>query len=194
MNVITKILGNIFHDEEWKARAETANIEKVNLNQWTAQKSRFMAVGDKGNEYPVALARHSLVTNGDVILYVPQENRMVVLLVELSQVMVIDMGRLASMDSHTMIHTALELGHALGNQHWPAVMKGTHVYVPLTVDKKVMTSVMDTHHIEHISYEFLPGTEIIPYLAPHEIRRLFGGTSHDSHSHEHFHENTHSHD
>lgn len=46
---------------------------------------------------------------------------------------------------------------------------------------------METHHIEGITYEFQKGLEIIPYLAPHEIRRLFGGAGHESHSHEHAH-------
>lgn len=185
MNVLTDILGNIYNDSVWCARAKTADVETVHLDQWTAQKSRFLAVGDKGNEYPIALARHSQISSGDVIFYEPLEKRMVVLQVELSQVMVIDMGNFVSADYATLIHTAVELGHALGNQHWPAVVKGTKVYVPLTVDKKVMTSVMETHHIENITFHFLPGTEIIPYLAPHEIRRLFGGTSHESHTHEH---------
>lgn len=29
-----------------------------------------------------------------------------------------------------------------------------------------MLSVMDTHHFEDITYEFQPGKEIIPFLAP----------------------------
>ena len=44
---------------------------------------------------------------------------------------------------------------------------------------------MRTHRLEHIVFEFRPGSEIIPYLAPHETRRLFGGTGPDSHVHEH---------
>ena len=190
MEIFSKILGNIYHNKEWRERAESADIEIVNLDQWTAQKSRFLAIGNKGNEYPIALTRHSHISNGDIIYYSPTSNKMAVLQVELSQVLVIDLSALASMDTDTIIHTAVELGHALGNQHWPAVVKGTNIYVPLTVDKKVMTSVMDTHHIENISYKFLPGKEIIPYLAPHEIRRLFGGTSHENHSHEHYHDPT----
>ena len=35
----------------------------------------------------------------------------------------------------TSMTTCVELGHALGNRHWPAVVKGTRVYVPLTVDR-----------------------------------------------------------
>ena len=62
-----------------------------------------------------------------------------------------------------------ELGHALGNQHWPAVVKGTRVFVPLTVDRKVMSSVMKTHALPGIRYDFMPGAEVIPYMAPHEV-------------------------
>lgn len=187
MNIYTEILGNIYKDCEWGKRAKLCDIETVVLDQWTAQKSRFLATSDRGNEYPIALTRHSHINNGDVIVFDSNNKRMVVLHVELNQVMAIDLRKLTTASTETIIHTALELGHALGNQHWPAIVKGSKVYVPLTVDKKVMTSVMDTHHIENISYEFIPGTEIIPYLAPHEIRRLFGGTSHESHSHEHHH-------
>ena len=82
----------------------------------------------------------------------------------------------------------MELGHALGNQHWPAVVREDCVYVPLTVDRKVMLSVMRTHRLEHIAYSFRPGEEVIPYLAPHEVRRLFGGAEAGAHAHHHVHE------
>ena len=91
-----------------------------------------------------------------------------------------------------MIRCCVELGHAIGNQHWPAIVKGTKVYVPLTVDKKVMKSVIDTHHFENITYEFQAGQEIIPFLAPHEIRQLFGGASQElPHIHEPGHNHAH---
>jgi urease accessory protein len=77
----------------------------------------------------------------------------------------------------------VELGHALGNQHWPALVKDGVVYVPLTVDRKVMASVMNTHRFEGIRYEFVPGARIVPYLAPHESRRLFGGAEGPVHFH-----------
>jgi urease accessory protein len=76
----------------------------------------------------------------------------------------------------------------LGNQHWPALVKGGIVFVPVTVDRKVMASVMDTHRFEGVRYEFVPGREIVPYLAPHESRRLFGGAEGRVHSHSHAHD------
>ena len=181
--------------EEWASRLESAEIDYIFLDQWTAQKSRFLAKGVSGVEYPVALARHSQIVDGDIIDYDPESGKAVVLRIELSPVLVVDLSGIEGRSSADIIRISLELGHAIGNQHWPAVVKGTKVYVPLTVDKKVMLSVMETHNIEGISYEFQTGLDIIPYLAPHEIRRLFGGAGHESHAHVHDHGHiVHSHD
>lgn len=183
MRIYTEILGNT-HQPEWEKKIDDSlDVEYIILDQWTAQKSRFLGKGDKGNEYPIALKRQSQIKDGDIIYYSPEEHKAVVLKLALNPVLVIDLSKLTSCNTETIIRHAVELGHAIGNQHWPAVVKGVKVYVPLTVDKKVMLSVMETHHIEDITYEFQEGTEVIPYLAPHEVRRLFGGAGHESHSH-----------
>lgn len=187
MKIYTRIIGNIHRSPEWKEKLKTLDVEYLSLDQWTAQKSRFLARSDKGEEYPVALERNTRVTDGDIICYSPEENKAAVLRIELSPVLVIDLGELTREAPEIVLHRAIELGHAIGNQHWPAVVKGCKVYVPLTIDKKVMLSVMETHHIEGISYQFQPGQEIIPYLAPHEIRRLFGGAEQECHGHTHGH-------
>lgn len=193
MEICSEILGNL-HSPEWKDRAAGFEIEYVPLDQWTAQKSRFLAKGEKGGEYPVALKRQTQVVDGDIIFCDPGAKRLAALKLDLSPVLVLDLSSLANQGPEEIIRRSLELGHAIGNQHWPAVVKGTKIYVPLTVDKKVMLSVMDTHHLEGVAYEFQPGREVIPYMAPHEIRRLFGGASHGSHVHSHAgHEHPHEH-
>lgn len=181
MEICTEIIGNL-HDAAWRNRADL-DIEYVPLDQWTAQKSRFLATSDRGVEYPVALKRQTQIVDGDIIRFEPESNHVVALKLELNPVMVIDLSALATKGPEEIIRRALELGHAIGNQHWPAVVKGTKIYVPLTVDRQVMLSVMDTHHLEGITYEFQEGREVIPYMAPHEIRRLFGGASHGHHHH-----------
>lgn len=194
MKVYTEVLGNVNTSPEWKEKLANVEIDYIPLDQWTAQKSRFLGKGVSGTEYPVALKRHTQIVDGDVIEFDPDANKAVVLKIELNPVLVIDLDALAQKDHETIIRRSVELGHAIGNQHWPAVVKGTKVYVPLTVDKKVMMSVMETHHLEGITFEFQTGMDIIPYLAPHEIRRLFGGASHESHAHgEHHHPHTHIH-
>lgn len=198
MNIYTEIIGNVNQSAEWAEKINGVDVESIHLDQWAAQKSRLLAKGDKGNEYPIALKRNSHVVDGDVIYYSPEEKKAVVIRIDLSPVLVVDMSGIAQKDPASIIRISLELGHAIGNQHWPAVVKDTKIYVPLTVEEKVMSTVIDTHHIEGISYEFRKGQEILPLLEPQEIRRLFGGASHEihthGHSHGHSHEHTHSHD
>ncbi len=186
MEIFTAILGNL-HREPWKSRAEGAETEYIDLDQWTAQKSRFTARGDRGG-YAVALARRTQLLDGDVVGYDPEARRIVAVRIRLSDVLVIDLSGLERLEPRRIARAAVELGHALGNQHWPAVVREDCVYVPLTVDRKVMLSVMRTHRLEHIAYSFRPGEEVIPYLAPHEVRRLFGGAEAGAHAHHHVHE------
>lgn len=187
MKVYNNVLGNINTSEEWRKKFEEVEVDEIYLDQWTAQKSRFLAKGVSGREYPVALTRGSHIVDGDIIEFDENAKTGVIVRLELNPVLVVDLAGIADKDHDTIIRIALELGHAIGNQHWPAVVKGTKVYVPLTVDKKVMLSVLETHHIPGITFEFEKGLDVIPYLAPHETRRLFGGAAHESHSHEHDH-------
>jgi urease accessory protein len=39
---------------------------------------------------------------------------------------------------------------------------------------------MHSHNFD-VTYAFEPGDEVIPYLLPHEVRVLFGGTSQTDH-------------
>src|SRR6185369_17567145 len=97
-----------------------------------------------------------------------QAQTAVVVRLSLRDVMVIELDGLKALAPDIAMRTCVELGHAMGNQHWPALVKGDVVYVPLTVDRKVMASVMHTHHFEGVRYEFAPGRDVVPYLAPHE--------------------------
>ena len=182
--VYDKIVGNC-RGEQWRQLLSEVNTSVVTLDRWQAQKSRFVATDSQGRQYPIALPRGQHLTDGDIIDYDAKAGRAVVVRLSLGEVMVCDLMRLVDATSSDAIQRAVELGHALGNQHWPAVVKNLRVYVPLTVDRKVMDSVMRTHRLEGITWEFQSSEEVVPYLAPHEIRRLFGGAEHTSESHSH---------
>jgi urease accessory protein len=172
MLIFSNIIGNA-HTPEWQEILHDAHIESIHLDQWSAQKSRFMATSDHGREYAVALKRHTHIADGDIVYYSTEHNHAVVLRLQLSEVMVIDTSAATKAQ-------CFELGHAIGNQHWPAIIKAEKVYVPMTVDKKVMNSVMHTHNFG-LAYKFESGDAIIPYLSPHEERLLFGGPTNHEH-------------
>jgi urease accessory protein len=184
MVIIESVLGNI-GDPGWSDRLSNASVELLELDQWEAQKNRFRKTTAKGTELAVALDRGTIMRDGDILLWDAQAGAAVAVRIRLREVMIVHLDGLAQLAPEIVMRACVELGHALGNQHWPALIKGNHVYVPLTVDRKVMASVMNTHRFEGIRYEFAPGSEIVPYLAPHESRRLFGGAEGPAHSHTH---------
>ena len=187
MILIEKVLGNV-SDPEWAARLAAGTVEPLALDHWEAQKYRFRKKTSSGREIAVSLDRGAFLRDGDVLLWDGEAARAVVARISLRDVMIVHLDNLAPQDPEYAMRTCLELGHALGNQHWPALVKGTRVFVPLTVDHAVMASVMRTHRFEGIRYEFVPGGDVVPYLAPHESRRLFGGAEGPLHTHVHDHQ------
>lgn len=184
MVVIEAVLGNV-GDPQWAERLSAARTDELRVDQWEAQKSRFRKTTAGGTELAISLDRGTYIRDGDVLRWDAQAATAIVARIDLRDVMIVHLDGLAHLASDLAMRTCVELGHAMGNQHWPALVKGSLVYVPLTVDRKVMASVMDTHRFDGIRYEFAPGREIIPYLAPHEARRLFGGAEGPVHSHTH---------
>ncbi len=182
MLIIETITGNI-HEAVWRSRLKHATLDWLVLDQWEAQKSRLRKLSQNGTDLAISLPRGILLRDGDLIVWDETRQAATIARVTLKEVMVIELGALQTQAPEIFVRTCVELGHALGNQHWPAVVKGNQVFIPLTVDKKVMASVMKTHAFRGITYEFVPGSEVIPYLAPHESRRLFGGAEGPVHSH-----------
>jgi urease accessory protein len=170
---VDRVLGSVTASS-WRDRLRGARVDVVRLNQAEAQKSRLRKVTERGAEVAISLDRATQLADGDVLLWDETRREALVARVDLQDVLIIDLSALQHEPPQVSMARCVEVGHALGNQHWPAVIKGTRVYVPLMLAKAVMTSVMDTRGFEGVSYTFARGAEIIPYLAPHETRRLFG--------------------
>ena len=182
MILVETIIGNA-SDAGWSSRLDGMRLDWLELDQWEAQKNRFRKRSLGGTELAVSLDRGAFLRDGDILLWDEAARSAVVAKIRLREVMIIHLDALVDAPPEAIARACVEIGHALGNQHWPALVKGTQVFVPLTVDRKVMASVMNTHRFENVRYEFVPGAEVIPYLAPHESRRLFGGAEGPVHSH-----------
>lgn len=205
MILVEKKLGNL-SDPVWHERAHHAGIDPLVLEQWEAPKNRLRKASEGGIELAISLPRSEHLHNDDVLHYDAERNLIVVARIALKEVLVIELEGLETLSPLEILRTCFELGHGLGNQHWPAVIKGSTVYVPLSVDQKVMASVMRTHAFEHVKTHFAPGEEIAAKLNAKEVRMLFAGadaTPHHhhnltndghSHPHDHDHADDHHHD
>lgn len=188
--VLDQVLGNL--EEGWgRSWADGADLEWLDLDRWSAQKSRFVATSDRGREYRVALERHTQLRNGDILARSEEPRHLLVVRIRMGKVLRLRPTTEAAKHPERLWELAFELGHAVGNQHWPAVVRHGSIFVPLTIDRRVMESVMASHRIEGFEWAFLAGEEVIPYLSPHELRRLFGASepaskhAHPTHPHSH---------
>ncbi|HEY6492282.1 MAG TPA: hypothetical protein VIZ43_03350 [Trebonia sp.] len=165
-------------DGDWADRLRTARVDIVRIDQAEAQKSRLKKQSSAGTDIAVSLDRGVQLRDGDVLHWDEAARTAIVARVELGDVLVVDLSGLAARPVLEAMSECVALGHALGNQHWPAVVKGTRVYVPFAIAREVMTSVLKTHAFPGVTYSFAPGAEVAGRLTPGEARRLFG-TSHE---------------
>ena len=197
MILVEKTLGNL-RDPVWQERARHAQVDLLVLEQWDAPKSRLRKASEGGVELAISLPRSEHLHDGDVLHYDEDAKVIVAARIALKDVLVIELEGLETLTPNEILRACFELGHGIGNQHWPAVIKGSTVYVPLSVDRKVMDSVMRTHAFAHVKTRFAPGEEIAAKLDARDVRMLFAGadaTPHHHHGdHEHDHEHDHDHD
>jgi urease accessory protein len=177
---VSAVLGNMA-DGGWSARLQAARIDVLVLTAAEAQRSRLRKRTTQGSDVAVALDRSAQLIDGDVLAWDEASQTALVVRVDLPDVMVVDLSALLGGPPETLLARSVEVGHALGNQHWPAVVKGSQVLVPVTAAAEVMAKVMNSHHIEAVSCSFAPGSEVQRQLTPPEARLLFTGLAGHSH-------------
>jgi urease accessory protein len=192
MIIVEKKLGSL-SEPVWHDRAHHARVDPLVLEQWEAPKSRLRKASEGGVELAISLPRDEHLHDGDVLYYDEAANHIVVARVALKEVLVIELEGLEQLSPIEILRASFELGHGLGNQHWPAVIKGTTVYVPLSVDQKVMASVMRTHAFDRVKTRFAPGEEVAAKLDAKEVRILFAGADATPHHHRGVHSHDHEH-
>ncbi|MET7394852.1 urease accessory protein UreE [Dactylosporangium sp. NPDC005572] len=170
---IESVLGNL-DDPRWRGDGAPARTDVLWLEQWEARQSQVSKFTDGGVEVTVSLPPGTRLHDGDVLWSDPDGTSVIVARLDLGEIMLIELPRPDPVAADSAIRVALELGHALGHRHWPAVVKGDQVYVPVVPGRDVMDALMRGRRFAMIPYRFLPGAEVVPYLAPHEARRLFG--------------------
>lgn len=174
MIVIERTLGNIEEDarlrdlyRQWQAGG---HAEIVELTPLEAQKGRLRTATDKGTSLGMSLGRGTALRDGDVLYLNEPEGRMIVARLKPEEVLVIIVKPAAS--DAELLRVAVRLGHVLGNQHWPVKIEGRSVYVPVSVDRKVMETVLKTYDLRGIEWRFEQGSvgaiaRVIPHEHPH---------------------------
>ncbi len=171
MIVVEQILGNVGEDARlrdlYRQRQAAGCVETVELTPLEAQKGRVRTQTDKGTLLGMSLGRGTVLRDGDVLYLNESEGRIIVARLKPEEILVITVKPAAS--AAELLRVAMQLGHVLGNQHWPMKIDGMSVFVPVSVDRKVMETVLRTYGLQGIEYRFQEGSVgAIPRVVPHE--------------------------
>ncbi len=170
MIVVEAVLGNLGEDarlrdlhRRWQAEGR---VETVALTPLDAQKGRLRIQTDKGTPLGLSLGRGTALRDGDVLHLDEAQARMIVAQLMPEEVLVITVKPAAAEE---FLRVAVRLGHVLGNQHWPVKVEGLSVYVPVSVDRQVMETVLKTYGLQGITYRFEDASVgAIPRIVPHD--------------------------
>jgi urease accessory protein len=174
MIVAEEILGNLGEDarltdlhQRWRVRGRAETVELTALE---AEKARLRTMTDRGTPLRISLERGTILRDGDVLHINESEEHIIVVRLRPEEVLVITVKPANS--ASELLQVAVKLGHVLGNQHWPVKIEGTSIYVPVSVDRKVMETVLKTYGLQGIEYRFEHGSlgaisRVIPREHPH---------------------------
>lgn len=156
MLIIQEILGNIAAGGEWKElhrkMTEEGRVYTVPFSRLESERSRLLKkLPELDKEIGINLKRGAELHNGDVLYYKAGE-MMLLAMIEPEEMMVLNFT--GKIHEDALFEAGVRLGHALGNQHWHIKVSGKTVFVPVTLDRKVMESVMKTHNIPGVEYGF----------------------------------------
>jgi urease accessory protein len=158
MYVVNQIVGNL-HDNESVAldvqRLEKeGKVERVYIPFHDAGRRRIRVTTDHGTNIGVDLPVDHALQDGDVLVGAEGTDHLVVIEVAPSEALALRMSKEIPADQ--LFEFGVKLGHMLGNQHWPITVKDDVVYSPLSIDHKVMETVVKTHGFDGIEFEFVP--------------------------------------
>jgi urease accessory protein len=155
--VVNRVLGNTNKDQalEYRVQAQEkeGNVARVRISASDAQRRRLRLAASYGIEVGIALEAGTALEEGDVLCRDDDESELVVVEVEPSEAMAIRVNPPPA-DEASFVY-GVQLGHMLGNQHWPIKVDGTVVLTPVNIDRLVMETVLRTHGFDGLEWEFI---------------------------------------
>ena len=148
-------LGNIHSNPELAKLAAEKNCLEISLSPSDRTKGRIYACTDSGMSVGIVKSRDRAIQTGD--LFQTNSDKYVLIYLPPPELLVLD---LASVDGSSPVQL-VQLGHILGNHHYPIMVQENKIYVELVTDKSVLEKLLDSIEIPQlkISYQIYTGEQ-----------------------------------
>lgn len=133
-------LGNLGENEALAQRVAHAKEENLCLTVMVGRsdraKGRILTQTASGQSVGITKGRDWLLRDGDV--FGVEDNRLVIVGVQTQTVIALTF----SPDAEDAPAALVQLGHVLGNRHWPVVMKEQTLYIELAAEAELIESTL----------------------------------------------------
>lgn len=151
-------LGNINEDErlalEVQRKEKVGETDSILLSFHDAGRRRLRVTTTGGRSIGIALEGGNVLKDGDVFALADESPLLVVVNIAPSEAMALRLSE--DLPSEKLFAFGVRLGHMLGNQHWPIRIERDVVLAPVSIDRKVMETVVKTHGFKEIEWDFVP--------------------------------------
>ena len=130
--VAQKYLGNINQNLDLANLIETRSHLELSLSLSDRNKGRIHGYTDSGVAVGIIKDRDRPLRSGD--LYRTDSDKLLLIELEEQELLVIDLATIDNVSPHQLV----QLGHVLGNHHYPIAIEGDRILVQLITDKLVL--------------------------------------------------------
>ena len=142
-------IGNINHDRDLKQLVATESCLEVTLQQSDRAKGRIHAHTASGIAVGIIKSRDRTIQSGD--LFRTNLDKLLLVSLEEKELLVLD---LSSVDSNLAPAKLVQLGHTLGNYHYPIMMQESKIYVQLVTDKPIVEKMINDLNIAGLQIKY----------------------------------------
>ena len=147
-------IGNINNDSDLKQLVATESCLEVTLQPSDRHKGRIHAHTASGIAVGIIKSRDRPIQSGD--LFRTNSDKLLLVNLEEKELLVLD---LSSVDSNLAPAKLVQLGHTLGNHHYPIMMQGSKIYVQLVTDKLIVEKLINDLNIAGLQIKYQTQSE-----------------------------------
>ncbi|MGB5712804.1 MAG: urease accessory protein UreE [Waterburya sp.] len=143
-------LGNINDNSDLAELVKIESYLEVTLQESDRNKGRIHAHTLAGVAVGIIKSRDRSLQSGD--LFKTDSGKLILIQLQEKEVMVLD---LSSLENHISATKLVNLGHVLGNYHYPTMIHNQKIYIQLVTDKLILEKLIKDLNIPElqISYE-----------------------------------------
>ena len=149
MEIARDYLGNVDDNADLAQMLASESCWVVRLQESDRRKGRIHAQTNSEVAVGIIKDRNYLMRSGD--LFKTDSGRLLLVELQERELLVLDLD---AVDKNIAAEKLVQLGHTLGNHHYPITLQDNKIYVQLVTDKATLEKIIEDLAIANLNFEY----------------------------------------